>query len=75
MQTKLQSTDENAAILRNLMKELKVNLAESQELEIVYYKRHVKKRLYWPEKFDSLSAKHIKTNQNSEFEYKYFDSF
>ncbi len=37
------TVDENAAALRNLMKELKVNLTESQELQVLYYNKHVKK--------------------------------
>lgn len=52
-----------------------MNLIKPQELQTFYYNKHVKKRLYWPEKFVWLSAKHIKTKQNLKFEYKYFDPF
>lgn len=42
LQSKLWSTNENAAILYDLIEELKVNLIESQELQIFYYNKHIK---------------------------------
>lgn len=42
LQSKSQMADENTAILRDLMKELKMNLAKSQELQTLYHKKHVK---------------------------------
>lgn len=57
------------------MKELKVNLAKSQELQTFYYNNHIKKRLYQPEKSVWLSVKHIKTKQNLKLEQKYFGPF
>ena len=37
---------ENAAALRDLLKRLKVNLVESQELQVLYHNKHVKERSY-----------------------------
>lgn len=42
LQSKLWSTDENTAILRDLIEELKVNLIELQELQIFYHNKHIK---------------------------------
>ena len=74
-QFKLRSVDKNAATLRDLMKELKVNLAKSQELQTLYHNKHVKKRSYRPGKSFLLSAKHIKTKQNPKLEHNYFGPF
>ena len=54
------SADENLATLRELMKELKVNLIELQELQTLYHNKHVKEGTYWPGESVWLSAKHIK---------------
>lgn len=43
---KLQSINKNLAILYNLIKELKMNLVESQELQTLYHNKYVKKRSY-----------------------------
>ena len=40
--------DGNAAALRDLIKELKVNLTESQELQTLYHNQHFKERTYRP---------------------------
>ena len=40
-----QTADKNAATLRDLMKELKVNLVELQELQALYHNQHVKERV------------------------------
>lgn len=44
--SKSRTADENAAALRDLIKELKVNLAESQELQTLYHNKHVKEGSY-----------------------------
>ena len=75
LQSKLQSTDKNAAILHNLIKELKVNLIELQELYTFYHNKYVKKRVYWLKKSVGLNAKHIKIKQNLKLKYKYFGPF
>ena len=67
--------DENAVALRNLVKELKVNLTESQELQTFYHNKYIKERIYRPGKSVWLSDKHIKTKQNPKFEHKYFGPF
>lgn len=66
--------DKIAAALRDLMKELEVNLVESPELQNLYHNKHVKKQSYWLEEFVRLSAKHIKTKRNPKLEYKYLGS-
>lgn len=59
-QFKSWTVDKNTAILRNMIKELKVNLTESQELQIFYQNKHIKKHIYWPWKFVWLSSKYMK---------------
>ena len=39
---KSQTEDENKVALHDLMKELKVNLIESQELQAIYHNKNVK---------------------------------
>ena len=46
LQLKFEMVDENAAILRNLKKELKVNLAESQKLQTFYHNKYIKEFIY-----------------------------
>lgn len=41
-QSKFQTINENAAKLHNLIKKLKVILTESQELQTLYYNKHIK---------------------------------
>ncbi len=48
-QSKSRTVDKNAAALRDLMKELKVNLAKSEELQTLYHNKHVKKQTFQPE--------------------------
>ena len=62
-QSKSWMADKNAAILHDLMKELKVNLTESQKLQTLYYNKYIKKLTYWPKKSVWLSRKHIKTKK------------
>lgn len=45
-QSKSQTANENAAALHDLIKELKVNLAGSQELYAICHNKHVKERSY-----------------------------
>ena len=73
--SKFLNVDENAAILRDLMKELKVNLIESQELQAVYHNKRVEKRNYQPGDSVWLSGKYIKTKKNLKLEHKYLDPF
>lgn len=74
-QSKSRAADENAAALQDLMRELKGNLTESQELQILYHNKNVKEHTYWPGKLVRLSGKYIKTNQNSKLKYKYLGPF
>ena len=67
--------DKNVAALYDLMKELKVNLTESQELQTFYHNKHVKKRIYRLGKSVWLSGKYIKTKRNPKLEHKYLDPF
>ena len=73
--SKSRTEDENAATLRNLMKELKVNLTESQQLQALYHNKHVKERTYWPVDSVWLNGKHIKTKKNPKLEHKYLGPF
>lgn len=57
------------------MKELKVNLAESQKLEKFYHNKHIKEHLFLPEKSVRLNTKKIKTKQNPKLKHKYLDPF
>lgn len=70
-QSKSRAVDKNVAALHNLLKELKSNLAKSQELQILYYNKYVKKRTYRPEESIWLRRKHIKTKRNPKLEHKY----
>ena len=63
--SKSQFVDENAVALRDLMKELKMNLTESQELQTLYHNKHIKERIYRLGKSVWLSGKHIKLNKIS----------
>lgn len=67
--------DKNAIALRDLIKEFKSNLAKSQELQILQYNKHVKKRIYQSEKSVWLRENYIKTKQNFKLEYKYLGRF
>ncbi len=73
--SKSRTEDRNAAALRNLMKELKVNLTESQELQALYHNKHVKERTYRPGDSVWLSRKHIETKKNPKLEHKYLGPF
>ena len=73
--SKSQIADENVTVLRDLIKELKENLAESQELQAVYYNKYVKKHLFRLRESVRFNGKHIKTNQNQNLEHKYLDLF
>ena len=75
LQSKSRLADENATALRDLMKELKTNLAESQERQTFYHNKNVKNRSYRPRKSVWLSEKHIKTKQNPKLEHKYLGPF
>ena len=68
--SKSRTADENEVAFRNLMKELKVNLIESQKLQAFYHNKNVKERTYWPERFVWFSGKHIKTNRNLKLKHK-----
>ena len=67
--------DENASALRDLMKELKLNLTESQELQVLYYNKLVKQRIYRLGYSTWLSDKHIKSKKNLKLEHKYHGLF
>lgn len=69
--SKSRTAGENAATLRDLIKELKVNLTESQELQTIYHNKHVKERTYRPGESVWLSGKHIKTKRKPKLEHKY----
>lgn len=75
LRSKSRFPDKNAATVHELMKEFKVNLAESQKLQTIYYNKHVEKLSYGPEKFVRFIAYHIKTKQNPKLENKYLGSF
>lgn len=45
-QSKSATINKNTATLYNLIKELKINLAKLQELQILYYNKHIKERVY-----------------------------
>ena len=49
-QSQFRTADENVSILRNLIKELKVNLTKLYKLQTLYHNKHVKKYLYRPRK-------------------------
>ena len=68
--SKSRSADENATALRNLIKELKANLAESQESQMLYHNKDVKEISYRPGESVWLSRKHIKTKRNPKLEQK-----
>ena len=74
-QSKFRDANKNVAALYDLMKDLKVNLTESQKLQTLYHNKHVKKRIYRPRKSVWLSSKHIKTKQNPKLEHKYLRFF
>ena len=46
LRSKSRVADENAVALRDLIKELKVNLTELQELQTLYPHKHVKEHIY-----------------------------
>ena len=73
--SKSRAADKNTAALRDLIKELKSNMAESQELQILYHSKHVKERTYRPGESVWLSGKHIKTKQILKLEHKYLGPF
>ncbi len=75
LRSKSLTIDENAVILRDLMKELKVKLTESQALQALYHNKHVKKRNCWPGNSVWLSGKYIKTKKNPQLKHKYLDPF
>lgn len=52
-----------------------MNLAKSQELQIHYLKKFVKKRLYCLEKSLWLRIKYINIKQDPKLEYKYLIFF
>lgn len=74
-QFKSQAINKNTAILCNLIKKLKSSLAKLQELQTLYYNKHIKEYIYWPRKIGQLSGKHIKTKQNFRLENKYHSFF
>lgn len=57
------------------MKELKENLADSQELQMLDHNKHVKERSYRLGESVWLSVKHIKTKRNPKLEHKYLCPF
>lgn len=73
--SKSRTADENAAALRDSIKELKVNLTESQELQTIYHNKHVKERRYRHRESVCLSGKHITTKRNPKLEHKYLGPF
>ena len=75
MRSKSKIVDENIAALHNLMKELKVKLTESQELQVVYHKKHVKEGTYLPGDSVWLIGKYLKTKRNPKLEDKYLGHF
>ena len=75
LRSKSRVADKNAVALRDLLKELKMNLTESQELQTFYYNKHLKERIYWSGKSVRLSGKHIKTKQKLKFTNKYLGPF
>ena len=74
-QSKSRTADENAAALQDLMKELKMNLTESQELQTLYHNKHMKERSYRSGESVWLSEKHVKIKRNSKLEHKYLGPF
>ena len=74
-QSKSRDVDKNATTLRDLIKKLKVNLTESQELQTLYYNKHVKECTYRLGESVWLNAKHIKTKQNPKLEHKYLGPY
>ena len=75
LRSKSRAVDENAAPLRDLMKELKVNLTESPELQTLYHNKHVKERSYRPGESIRLSTKNIKTKRNPKLDHRYLGPF
>ncbi len=75
LRSQSRTADENAAALCNLMKELKVNLIVSQELQALYHNKNVKEGTYWPGDSVRLSRKLIKIKKNIKLEHKYLDPF
>ena len=73
--SKSRLADKNAMAFCNLVKELKANLAESQESQMLYHHKNVKIRLYRLREFIWLSGKHIKTKQNPKLKQKYLGPF
>ena len=73
--SKSQIADENLTALRDLMKELKVNLVESQALQALYHNKHVKKHSFRLSESVKLSGKYIKTKRNPNLDYKYLGLF
>ena len=73
--SKSRAVDEEAAALCDLMRELKTNLAESQELQNLYHNKHVKERTYRPGESVRFSGKHVKTKRNPKLEHKYLGPF
>ena len=56
--------DKNAVALCDLMKELKVNLVETQKLWALYHSKHIKEAESRAEKSVWLSDKYIKIKRN-----------
>ena len=75
LQSKSRTADENPAKLHNLMKELKTNLTELQELQVLYHSKHIKKCSYSPGDSVYLSGKNIKTKKKFNLEHKYLGPF
>ena len=73
--SKFWAENKNAATLRDLMKELKVNLTKSQELQTLYHNHHIKECIYRPGESVWLSVKHIKTEQNPKLKHKSLGPF
>ena len=73
--SKPRTIDENSVILRDLMKPLKVNLTESQELQAFHHNNHIMEHTYRPGDSVWSSGKHIKTKRNLKLEHKYLGLF
>lgn len=52
-----------------------MNLAESQELQALYYNKHIKKHSYRHRKSVWLNNKQIKIQKNPKFEHRYLAFF